>query len=339
MTVLNFPPTAGEPTDGSFTYTANGIIYSWDGEKWNGNTEAGLDTVYVQVAGDTMTGDLNVETKVITGDLSPWTDPSNLSGSYLEAGYLLQYRNITNASGAFHACYDGNGGSPVFEVKTDGSATFDGNVTVGNTSPTPNSNEGGSTLFGGSGGLRLYRSVSGSGASASNVIDILNNGNEVFSIDTDGAITSQDRDVPTFQTGTWVPASSSGTLTPSSSNWTRIGNLVTLKANLASFSVNATSDPTGTDAISIISLPYNVSLSQAAGSCMYLAAKPGYTTVYVTSSSTHNNGILQFYNTNDANAWDILKYSNLDPAASFYITATYITDDTTWTPENGAVVS
>jgi hypothetical protein len=34
MTVLNFPPTAGEATDGSFTYEENGVVYSWDGTKW-----------------------------------------------------------------------------------------------------------------------------------------------------------------------------------------------------------------------------------------------------------------------------------------------------------------
>lgn len=34
MTVLNFPPTAGEATDGSFTYEENGVVYAWDGTKW-----------------------------------------------------------------------------------------------------------------------------------------------------------------------------------------------------------------------------------------------------------------------------------------------------------------
>lgn len=40
MTVLNFPSTAGKPTDGSFLYIANGVVYSWDGEKWVSNTQA-----------------------------------------------------------------------------------------------------------------------------------------------------------------------------------------------------------------------------------------------------------------------------------------------------------
>ena len=58
MAILNFPPTAGQPTDGSFTYEDNGVLYSWDGYKWEANSESGLDAKYVEVAGDNMTGDL-----------------------------------------------------------------------------------------------------------------------------------------------------------------------------------------------------------------------------------------------------------------------------------------
>jgi plastocyanin len=32
---INFPATAGQPTDGSFTHTSAGIVYSWDGSSWN----------------------------------------------------------------------------------------------------------------------------------------------------------------------------------------------------------------------------------------------------------------------------------------------------------------
>ena len=31
---INFPSTAGQPTDGTFTYVAAGITYSWNGESW-----------------------------------------------------------------------------------------------------------------------------------------------------------------------------------------------------------------------------------------------------------------------------------------------------------------
>jgi len=60
MAILNFPNAAGQPTDGSFTYEDNGVLYSWDGYKWTANSEPGYDTRYVEVTGDTMTGDLTV---------------------------------------------------------------------------------------------------------------------------------------------------------------------------------------------------------------------------------------------------------------------------------------
>ena len=31
---INFPSTAGQATDGSYTYTVAGIVYSWNGESW-----------------------------------------------------------------------------------------------------------------------------------------------------------------------------------------------------------------------------------------------------------------------------------------------------------------
>ena len=32
---INFPSTAGQPTNGSYTYTVAGITYSWDGSSWS----------------------------------------------------------------------------------------------------------------------------------------------------------------------------------------------------------------------------------------------------------------------------------------------------------------
>lgn len=34
MSTINFPDTTGKPTDGTFTYEFEGIVYIWDGEKW-----------------------------------------------------------------------------------------------------------------------------------------------------------------------------------------------------------------------------------------------------------------------------------------------------------------
>ena len=32
---INFPDTAGQPTNGSYTFTVSGTTYAWDGESWN----------------------------------------------------------------------------------------------------------------------------------------------------------------------------------------------------------------------------------------------------------------------------------------------------------------
>ena len=32
---INFPSTAGQSTNGSYTFTVSGITYSWDGQSWN----------------------------------------------------------------------------------------------------------------------------------------------------------------------------------------------------------------------------------------------------------------------------------------------------------------
>ena len=148
-----------------------------------------------------------------------------------------------------------------------------------------------------------------------------------------GEIISQGRDVPTYQQGTWTPTCDKGALTPALAIWARIGNMVTVSADVSSFTSD---DGTG---INIISLPYNVPSSQAAGSCLYINCKAGYDTVFVTNDSS-TKGLLQFYATTDSGAWDQLKYSNIvNGAMACKFVATYRTDDTTWTPINGAAVS
>ena len=54
MTVLNFPAT---PTVND-TYTANNVTYTWNGSYWDANNTGSLDDIYVEVAGDVMTGNL-----------------------------------------------------------------------------------------------------------------------------------------------------------------------------------------------------------------------------------------------------------------------------------------
>ena len=56
MAIVNFPanPSIGDQ------YNENGITYTWNGAAWTANGAENTDARYVQVTGDTMTGNLNV---------------------------------------------------------------------------------------------------------------------------------------------------------------------------------------------------------------------------------------------------------------------------------------
>ena len=59
MAVLNFPPKT--PSDAGDTYEENGVVYVWTGTYWQANTTSPtLDSIYVQVIGDNMTGALTL---------------------------------------------------------------------------------------------------------------------------------------------------------------------------------------------------------------------------------------------------------------------------------------
>ena len=56
MADLNFPvnPTLDQ------TFVANNVIYIWNGEYWEANNSKGYNDTFVQLAGDTMTGQLTL---------------------------------------------------------------------------------------------------------------------------------------------------------------------------------------------------------------------------------------------------------------------------------------
>ena len=56
MTVLNFP---NNPSNGD-QYNANGIVYTWNGSAWTASDANDLNDRFVQLDGDTMTGNLDV---------------------------------------------------------------------------------------------------------------------------------------------------------------------------------------------------------------------------------------------------------------------------------------
>ena len=64
---INFPATTGEATDGSFTHTASGITWSWDGTTWNAQGVTG--TYSLPTASATVLGGIKVGSNLtIAGD-------------------------------------------------------------------------------------------------------------------------------------------------------------------------------------------------------------------------------------------------------------------------------
>ena len=90
MAILNFPDTTGQPTDGSFTYTENDVIYVWDGAKWTAGVANNLTDTFVNRAGDTMTGDLTVPNLISEGDVTA----VNVQTTSLNGGQLAALRNV-----------------------------------------------------------------------------------------------------------------------------------------------------------------------------------------------------------------------------------------------------
>ena len=131
MTVLNFPDTSGKPTDGSFTYSANGIVYSWDGDKWTAVGSSGGKGVgtlqEVTDLGNTTTNSITAGGKIQSGG-SP-SDGNNAGA------YLRQDGNVSAARGSNDAIWAGyNTDTPNSNatsiIRGDGSITAAGNVTL-----------------------------------------------------------------------------------------------------------------------------------------------------------------------------------------------------------------
>ena len=59
---INFPSTTSQPTDGSFTHTASGITWAWDGTTWNAQGVTGQYSL--PVATSTVLGGIKVGTNL-----------------------------------------------------------------------------------------------------------------------------------------------------------------------------------------------------------------------------------------------------------------------------------
>jgi len=103
MAIFNFPDTAGQPTDGSFVWTApNGTLYAWDGDAWRTVSSGGGGG-----------GDANIS---VTDDLTTIADPGQGDLAYhtVQARMYVHYededsKQWVDASPAGDAGGGGNG--------------------------------------------------------------------------------------------------------------------------------------------------------------------------------------------------------------------------------------
>jgi hypothetical protein len=89
---INFPSTAGQATDGTFTYVVAGITYSWNGESWTaaGSGATATNLTVFSVTNATASGGGSLAYDSNTGDFS--YTPPDLSS------YLTLYGSVSNHS-------------------------------------------------------------------------------------------------------------------------------------------------------------------------------------------------------------------------------------------------
>jgi len=142
-----------------------------------------------------------------------------------------------------------------------------------------------------------------------------------------------------YQQGTWTPAFVAGVnmgtgITNFSNSWSRIGNTVSLFINLASS--DATGNSAEADQLQISGLPYPIddALNQSLPSLFAQSAgrtnnSQWWGSVYLETSPEETRMTFRCFNVVGTVARDV----------SIRGIIQYLTDDTTWTPQNGAAVS
>jgi len=105
---INFPATAGQPTDGTFTYVAAGITYSWNGESWTaaGSGASATDRTVFSVTNASASGGGSLAYNSNNGVFT-FTPPS-LSSYLTSVGVLNNHTDvdITNVSNGQLLKYD-----------------------------------------------------------------------------------------------------------------------------------------------------------------------------------------------------------------------------------------
>jgi len=119
---INFPPTTGQATDGSFTYTAAGVTWEWDGVTWK--SRGSTDSYSLPIAGASTLGgvkvgnNLSITSGGVLSATASATDLDSLTDVTLTSpsnGQVLSY----NGSAWVNAAGGSGGGATVLNDLTD----------------------------------------------------------------------------------------------------------------------------------------------------------------------------------------------------------------------------
>jgi len=237
--------------------------------------------------------------------------------TFHSSGYI-QPRTNTGIP-AIYADREGSDGS-IIELRKDGAPVG----SIGSST-----NIAGNFYIAGSSGLQ-FRSddilpTNGSGVYSSGAVDLGDGGANFRNLylsggvtfgSTGGSVTSKTLD--DYEEGTWTPTCESGSLSFISANYTKVGNLVTVTANVYNFS-----DTTSSTSIGINNLPFTSTFANRATGAMigrYISSTKGYS-AYIGANST----VVYFYEAPEAtNAYETMKHSDLGGSDSdFVFTVTY----------------
>ncbi len=106
MANINFPSTVNQPTDGSFSHTAAGITWSWDGTTWKCqgiNLAYTLPTASATVKGGVKVGNnLSISNDVLsaTSSVNNLGDLGDVSTTGASSGEILKYNGSSWAPAA-----------------------------------------------------------------------------------------------------------------------------------------------------------------------------------------------------------------------------------------------
>jgi len=147
-------------------------------------------------------------------------------------------------------------------------------------------------------------------------------GGEIVTAPTGGSVVG-------YQQGVWTPA------IPSSSTahslWCRNGNAVTVQTFVGNIGVGLT----GSTVLEVKGLPYPVS-GQALGAAM----GENFNVPVTASFAFETNQAVKLYAVAAGASWSNMTAANrVNSSCNAWFSITYFTNDTTWTPINGATVS